>query len=290
MVTGVEPDAGATLNWNLLPTRNCGTITVNRIAHGNTTRVFEYPWMVLLRYESNSVLSDRCGGSLINNRYVLTAAHCVRTSSSIRLVKVRLGEHDKRQQIDCHVYSDGEKDCADPAVDVDIESMIVHKDYNRPIKFRHDIALLRMAQEVEFSDSVKPICLPVNEDVRRKVLPKYIITGWGTTEQQSLSDLLLQAIVNHVPVPECQQKMNENFLYVTLADEWQMCAAGEGLVDSCQGDSGGPLGFSVDVAGAKFVQFGIVSAGVRSCGKESVPGIYTRVTSYMNWIVANMKP
>uniref|UniRef100_A0A182JYL3 CLIP domain-containing serine protease n=1 Tax=Anopheles christyi TaxID=43041 RepID=A0A182JYL3_9DIPT len=290
MVTGTEPDSAATLNWDLLPTRNCGTITVNRIAHGNATRVFEYPWMVLLRYESNGVLSDRCGGSLINNRYVLTAAHCVRTSSSIRLVKVRLGEHDKRQPVDCHVYSDGEKDCADPAIDVDIESMIVHKDYNRPIKFRHDIALLRMAQEIEFSDSIKPICLPVNEEIRRKVLSKYIITGWGTTEQQSLSELLLQAIVNHVPIPECQQKMNENFLYVTLADEWQMCAAGEGLVDSCQGDSGGPLGFSVDVAGAKFVQFGIVSAGVRSCGKESVPGIYTRVTSYMNWIVANMKP
>ncbi|XP_035912354.1 serine protease easter-like [Anopheles stephensi] len=290
MLVGAEPDSTAALDWSLLPTRNCGTITINRIAYGNATRVFEFPWMVLLRYESNGQLSDRCGGSLINSRYVLTAAHCVRTSSTIRLVKVRLGEHDKRQDVDCHVFSDGEEDCADPAIDVDIESMTVHKEYNRPIKFRHDIALLRMAREVEFSDSIKPICLPVNEDVRRKVLPKYIITGWGTTEQQSLSDVLLQAIVNHVTVPECQRKMNENFLYVTLADEWQMCAAGEGLVDSCQGDSGGPLGFSVDISGARFVQFGIVSAGVKSCGKESVPGIYTRVTSYMNWIVANMKP
>ncbi|XP_053672270.1 serine protease easter-like [Anopheles nili] len=290
IMIGSEPDPGATLNWSMLPTTSCGTITINRIAHGNATRVFEFPWMALLRYESNGELSDRCGGSLINNRYVLTAAHCVRTSSSIKLVKVRLGEHDKTKEIDCHVYSDGEQDCADAAYDVDIESMVVHKEYNRPIKFRHDIALIRMVREIDFSDSVKPICLPVNEDTRRKVLPRYIITGWGTTEQQALSDLLLQAIVDHVPIPECQQKMNENFLYVNLADEWQMCAAGKNLVDSCQGDSGGPLGFSVNVAGSRFVQFGIVSAGVKSCGKESVPGIYTRVTSYMNWIVANMQP
>ncbi|XP_052893261.1 serine protease easter-like [Anopheles moucheti] len=289
LIVGVDPDP-ATLNWNLLPTTDCGTITINRIAHGNATRVFEYPWMVLLRYLSNGQLLDGCGGSLINNRYVLTAAHCIKTPSRLQLSKVRLGEHDKRKEEDCHVYSDGETECAEPAIEVDIASMIVHKNYNRPIKFRHDIGLIRMAQDVKYSDSIKPICLPVNDAVRRKVLTRYIITGWGTTEEQSLSDVLLQAIVNNVPIPECQQKMTDNFLHVTLADEWQLCAAGEGLVDSCQGDSGGPLGFSVDVSGAKFVQYGIVSAGVKSCGKESVPGIYTRVASYMDWIVANMKP
>uniref|UniRef100_A0A182MDE7 CLIP domain-containing serine protease n=1 Tax=Anopheles culicifacies TaxID=139723 RepID=A0A182MDE7_9DIPT len=290
MVIGADPDPGVPPNWNLLPMASCGTMTINRIAHGNATRVFEYPWMALLRYLSNGQLLDGCGGSLINNRYVLTAAHCIKTTSTFQLAKVRLGEHDKRQQVDCYVYSDGERECADPAIEYDIETMVVHKNYNRPIKFRHDIGLIRLAREVEFTDSIKPICLPVNDAVRRKELTRYIITGWGTTEEQSLSEVLLQAIVNHVSIPDCQQKMNENYLYVTLDDAWQMCAAGEGLVDSCQGDSGGPLGFSVDVAGAKFVQYGIVSAGVRSCGKESVPGIYTRVTSYMEWIATNMKP
>uniref|UniRef100_A0A182WMK6 CLIP domain-containing serine protease n=1 Tax=Anopheles minimus TaxID=112268 RepID=A0A182WMK6_9DIPT len=290
ITVGVDPDSTATQNWSLLPTTNCGSQTIDRIANGNATRVFEYPWMVLLRYLSNGQLLDGCGGSLINDRYVLTAAHCIKTSSTFQLSKVRLGEHDKRQHVDCRVYSDGETECADPAIDVDIESMVVHKNYNRPIKFRHDIGLIRLAQAVEFTDSIKPICLPVNEAVRRRTLDRYIITGWGTTEEQTLSDVLLQAIVKHVAIPDCQQKMNENYLFVTLDDAWQMCAEGDKLVDSCQGDSGGPLGFSVDVSGARFVQFGIVSAGIRSCGKESVPGIYTRVTSYMDWIAANVKP
>uniref|UniRef100_A0A4Y0BEW0 CLIP domain-containing serine protease n=1 Tax=Anopheles funestus TaxID=62324 RepID=A0A4Y0BEW0_ANOFN len=145
MTVGVEPDSSTTLDWSLLPTMDCGTITINRIAHGNATRVFEYPWMVLLRYLSNGNLQDGCGGSLINNRYVLTAAHCIKTSSRLQLAKVRLGEHDKRQHEDCHVYSDGEIECADPAIDVDIESTITHHNYNRPIKFLHDIGLIRMA-------------------------------------------------------------------------------------------------------------------------------------------------
>lgn len=279
------------VTWDMFQMEQCGLSTYDRIAGGNKTRPFEFPWMVVLRYQTSSGLEDKCGGSLINTRYVLTAAHCVRTSSSSRLVKVRLGEHDKTTDEDCITYQDGEVECAPPAYDVDIEEMIIPKDYNRPIKFRHDIALIRMAEEIKYSDSVKPICLPVDENVRKQLLPKYIITGWGTTEEQTVSPLLLQAFVHHVTIPECQQKMNDNFLAVTLAEPWQMCARGDNLTDSCQGDSGGPLAFTVSIAGsAKMVQYGVVSAGVRSCGKESVPGIYTSVPAYMKWIVANMRP
>lgn len=291
ILIGNEPAPDAELNWSLLPTNNCGMLTINRIAHGNKTDPFQFPWMVLLRYDSNGELRDGCGGSLINNRYVLTAAHCVKTASNLKLVKVRLGEHDKTKAEDCIVYKDGEIECAAPAIDVDVEETIIPKNYNRPIRFRHDIALIRLAENVEYTDSVKPICLPVDESVRNNVLPRYIITGWGTTEQEELSQVLLQAFVNHVPIPECQQKMNENGLRITLTDPWQMCAVGDTLVDSCRGDSGGPLGFSVAFSGSsRFVQFGVVSAGVNSCGVKTVPGIYTRVATYMDWIVANMRP
>ncbi|KFB41564.1 AGAP004855-PA-like protein [Anopheles sinensis] len=280
----------AVLNWKLLPMDSCGTTSVDKIAHGAKTLPFQYPWMVLLRYEMNDELADMCGGSLINNRYVLTAAHCVKTRSIVKLVKVRLGEHDKNTATDCIVYANGEKHCTE-SYDVDIEETIVHKNFNRPIRFRHDIALVRMAEKIIFNDSIRPICLPVDESVRQSYVPKYVITGWGTTEKQTLSTELLEGLVRHVPILECQQHMNEKLLAVTLADPWQMCAIGDNLTDSCQGDSGGPLGATVSVHGdPKFVQYGIVSAGARSCGYESVPGIYTRVSTYMDWIVANLRP
>ncbi|KFB41572.1 AGAP004855-PA-like protein [Anopheles sinensis] len=281
----------AVLNWNLLPMDSCGTTSVDKIAHGTKTLPFQYPWMALLRYQTSKGLQDMCGGSLINNRYVLTAAHCVKTSSSSKLVQVRLGEHDKNTATDCIIYANGEEHCAPAAYDVAIEETIVHKNFNQPIRFRHDIALIRMAEEIEFSDSIRPICLPVDESVRQYQLPKYAITGWGTTEKQTLSTELLEGLVHHVTIPECQQKMDEKLFRIKLADPWQMCAIGDNLTDSCQGDSGGPLGETVSVNGdPKFVQFGIVSAGAHSCGIVSVPGIYTRVPAYMKWIVTNIRP
>ncbi|KFB41562.1 AGAP004855-PA-like protein [Anopheles sinensis] len=232
-----------------------------------------------------------CGGSLINTRYVLTAAHCIKTKSSVKLVAVRLGEHDKNTANDCIDFIDGTKHCAPEAYDVDIEEIIIYDQYNRPNRFQNDIALIRMAQKIKYSESVRPICLPVDERVRHQQLFKYVITGWGKTEKQTVSSVLLKATVDHVSIPECQQEMYDNFLAVTLVDPWQMCARGANLTDACKGDSGGPLGTSVAVDGIpKFVQFGIVSAGIRSCGKKGVSGIYTSVPAYMNWIVANMRP
>ncbi|ETN61368.1 CLIP-domain serine protease subfamily B [Anopheles darlingi] len=273
-----------------LPTTVCGISGYNRLDGTNLSHLFEHRWMALLRYMRNDELVDGCGGSLINNRYVLTAAHCVRTPSDLKLSKVRLGEHDKSKTLDCNVYFNDDRECADPPIDVDIESTIVHSEYNSPIQFRHDIALIRLAQDVQYSHSIIPICLPIREDVRNKIVSRYILTGWGTTEQQTLSDILMQVSLNHVPVTECQQKMKENGLSIDLSEEYQFCAEGRELVDSCKGESGGPLASAMNLEGLRFVQYGIVSTAGVSCGNLSVPGIYTRVSSYMNWIVENMQP
>lgn len=276
----------------LLP-KDCGHSVTDRIAFGNVTKVFSYPWMALLRYETNGAILDGCGGSLINKRYVLTAAHCLKVRSTLTLDHVRLGEHTKNQEIDCNVYKeeDGteEKDCAGPVEDIKVESFVVHPDYNRP-RYSNDIGLIRLARDVVMQDHIQPICLPATPELRSKQFDKYIVTGWGTTENQSLSDVLLEAILPRVNNDVCQQKMTQNRLNVQLSDK-QMCAGGEKQVDTCRGDSGGPLGYSSTYNGrARFIQFGVVSAGVDSCGLKSVPGIYCRVGSYMDWILDNLQP
>lgn len=71
----------------------------------------------------------------------------------------------------------------------------------------------------------------------------------------------------------------------------QICAGGVNAKDSCSGDSGGPLIFKGEVMlRPRFVQYGIVSFGPRSCGVKGFPGVYTRVASYVDWILNNMRP
>ncbi|XP_055551220.1 serine protease grass-like, partial [Wyeomyia smithii] len=167
---------------NLLPS-DCGQSSSDRIANGKDTQVFDYPWMALLRYNKNGELVDLCGGSLISNRYVLTAAHCWKNSSSLKIDHVRLGEHTRNQEKDCIDCDEGEEtECAEPVEDYQIESSITHPKYNRR-EFSNDIALIRLARIVEFKDHIRPICLPTSPELRSKQLDKYIVTGWGLTEK-----------------------------------------------------------------------------------------------------------
>lgn len=217
-----------------------------------------------------------------------------------------MGEHTKSKEQDC---IGSEDDCAGPVQDIAVELEIVHPEYNKP-KYANDIGLIRLVRNVmfeglfeilslknsrnntfyNFSDHIKPICLPVTENYQNMLHPKYIITGWGTTEKNDLSDVLLKATLPRVDNSECQQVMASNRLTVLLSDK-QICAGGKDLVDSCRGDSGGPLGTVGMLNGdARFIQFGIVSAGLNTCGERNVPGIFTRVGKYMSWIEDNLKP
>ncbi|XP_078036062.1 melanization protease 1-like isoform X2 [Augochlora pura] len=276
-------------NLRLINEEFCGPATTPKIFGGNKTGVLEFPWMALLAYETGSDVPEfKCGGSLINKRYVLTAAHCVtRLPSGTRLIGVRIGEHDLSTERDCDKDEDGlESVCAERYQDFGLESVHFHPDY-MPRLAQNDIALLRLNGDADFRPkNVRPICLPVgfNSTLPRK---KVVVTGWGMTETGMRSQALLQVKLTHVTNEECAQA------YRGKAPIWhkQICAGGTKTADACPGDSGGPLQIPTLLNNdVKSVQFGIVSFGLRGCAIEGVPGVYTNVLYYMDWILNIIRP
>uniref|UniRef100_A0A6P7FRE5 CLIP domain-containing serine protease n=1 Tax=Diabrotica virgifera virgifera TaxID=50390 RepID=A0A6P7FRE5_DIAVI len=261
----------------------CGQDFSDKIFGGTATKINEFPWMALLQY-ANPAGHRRwaCAGSLINERYILTAAHCVTGDISRvvgKLVNVRLGEYNTESEVDC----DGEL-CNDPQ-DIGVEEVLYNEGYNNNNVHRYnDIALIRLNRSVKFSRFIYPICLPHPNEAAR-VGDRVIVAGWGKTESSSRSNIKLKV---EIPIAQRSQCTRAFASAGIILKNSQICAGGQRGRDSCAGDSGGPLMKTVEDDSSTWYQEGIVSFGAR-CGTEGWPGIYTKVENYLGWIHRNVR-
>ncbi|XP_032667922.1 CLIP domain-containing serine protease 2-like [Odontomachus brunneus] len=279
-------------NLRLLNHQVCGHITQEKLIGGNKTGVIEYPWMALIAYETGRGPEFRCGGTVISQRYILTAAHCVTTlPGDLTLIGVRVGDHDISKERDCDRDKNGlEILCAEKYQDFGIESVHFHPEYTRT-KLQNDIALIRLNSSVDFRPfNARPICLPFGSATRLSQ-KRAIVTGWGATEFGPRSQDLLQIKLPLMTNEQCAE------VYKNTVEIWykQMCAGGMDMVDSCAGDSGGPLQ-APSIYNApnvnnkvRIVQYGVVSYGLKQCGTAGFPGVYTRVSYYMDWILNTIR-
>ncbi|XP_044746566.1 serine protease grass-like [Coccinella septempunctata] len=278
------PDVSSHRNLRLLP-EDCGRLSTDeRIINGNQTGLFEFPWMALLSYRLTNGPEFRCGGSIINNRYILTAAHCI-TELKYPILGVRVGEHDLRTKRDCETVKN-RTTCAPPVQDVAIERLIVHPGYNRT-SFTNDIGLIRLGSRLNFVANIAPVCLPVTAELAAYNFSsrQVIVTGFGATETGRNSPTLLKVQIPYIERSECR-RVYQNAAPITHK---QLCAGGRNRQDSCGGDSGGPLQIAAAYLGEpKYVQQGITSFGPRNCGAEGNPGVYTRIAYFMDWILDNI--
>ncbi|XP_037072747.1 CLIP domain-containing serine protease B15-like, partial [Pollicipes pollicipes] len=217
--------------------------------------------------------------------HVLTAAHCVAflDNPDITPEEVRIGEVNFDTPTDC-LASDPEI-CAAQPVNIKISLIIAHPEFQniRPLAFPNDIAVLRLAEDVTFSDFRRPVCLPLDLARLRTgsdltVGEEAIIVGWGGVDSDRMENFtpVLQGALVPVQSPEvCSGAFN-----ISVAFENRICAGGgPNGSDTCSGDSGGPL---LAAARSRFFQTGVSSFGAQFCGLSAAA--YTRVADYIDWI------
>ncbi|XP_067270925.1 mast cell protease 1A-like [Pseudorasbora parva] len=217
------------------------------IVNGREAEPHSRPYMVSLQTYGLRY----CGGFLISDQWVLTAAHCW---TGRELLMVVVGAHDLRN--------------SKSSDHIRVMSYIPHPNYTTKT-FQNDIMLLRLEKKVELNNNVRPISLPKEGEVFKA---NCSVAGWGRLATKGRgSDVLMEANMTVKSQAECQRRWGSTFFAPQM-----ICAHGNG--GSCFGDSGGPLVCGNTAVGiTSFVEAG-------RCNSPNHPNVYIKISAYLQWI------
>uniref|UniRef100_A0A1I8NW71 Peptidase S1 domain-containing protein n=1 Tax=Stomoxys calcitrans TaxID=35570 RepID=A0A1I8NW71_STOCA len=227
-----------------------------RIVNGVDTTIEKHPYQVSLQTTSGSHF---CGGSIINEDIIVTAAHCMQSYTASQF-KVRLGstEYNKGGEL------------------VAVKAFRYHEGYNSKTMV-NDIAVIKLATPVKESSKIRYIALAEKTPATGT---HAVVTGWGT--KCYLTCVSLPKTLQEVEVDIVDEKAcaSSEYKYGSEIKPTMVCAYAVDK-DACQGDSGGPL-----VAEGKLV--GVVSWGY-GCARSGYPGVYADVPSLRTWVEKTAK-
>uniref|UniRef100_A0A3B5K291 Ovochymase 2 n=1 Tax=Takifugu rubripes TaxID=31033 RepID=A0A3B5K291_TAKRU len=258
-----------------------------RVVGGAEATYGSHPWLVSLQKRG----SHFCGGAIISDRWILTAAHCI--PDRLADVRVVAGEFDQRRDDEeQQVFA--------------VKTVSVHEKYHHAAPMTYDIALIEVDQHIRFGARVNPICLPFLDE---SVSPGTgcVLGGWGRIREKGrLPAVLREVQLDLVEPAKCKyvlqtvkpshgsQRRGRPQPAVTV-----LCAGPEsGGRDACQGDSGGPL--ACRTGSGHWVVLGITSWG-KGCGRSwgnnssrhpsrrGSPGVFTDVQLLLPWIKLQLR-
>ncbi|XP_076241545.1 transmembrane serine protease filzig [Calliopsis andreniformis] len=269
--TTVEATTTSQTSFSSYLRSRCGVRPLYRsgkIVGGKGATFGEWPWQVLIREATwlGLFTKNKCGGVLITDKYVITAAHC-QPGFLASLVAV-LGEFDLSGELE-------EK----RSVTKNVKRIITYKGYD-PATFENDLALLELESPVQFDDHIVPICMP--EDGIDFTGRMATVTGWGRLKYNGGVPSVLQEV--QVPIIKnsvCQEMFQTGGHSKLILDSFLCAGYANGQKDSCEGDSGGPL--VMQRPDGRWFLVGTVSHGIK-CAAPYLPGVYMRTTYFKPWL------
>ncbi|CAG0882583.1 unnamed protein product [Darwinula stevensoni] len=279
----------ARVESNMVPTlvqlagSSCGSVSTRRswwfqnlwrdatglIVGGQPATKGEFPFIVAIKEGQDF----KCGGVIISNRYVLTAAHCYSSTSKLEDFAVTVGEYDMS------TTSEGTDQKTFGLQSVkNHESWVATKPENG-----YDISLFKLNGDITFGKYIQPICIPSSDSESTLRASTKTVYGWG---YRSNSDSTPATILQKLNVNLTSESICKSSGKINGPNGSMLCSVGDGVGGICSGDSGGPLATKDDKG--FFYSFGIVSYNTQiDCGIEGYPDVYTRVSYFLNWIQAN---
>ncbi|XP_055904067.1 trypsin-1 [Eupeodes corollae] len=246
-----------------------------KIVGGSQAGKNELPYIVSLTRRGGHF----CGASILNERWLLTAGHCVCNGLNNLMKPAQI-----QGVIGLHSISDylnGIQSRNFQPSQIQFRTIVTHPGYDCS-HVKNDIALLEVTRPITFNEQIKPTCLSVDIDGRNFEDDYATVSGWGWTNENQgngdRADILQKATVQIWNNDICERSYQTNGKRSNFIAETQMCAGFvNGGIDSCWADSGGPLVTKDNLL------VGVVSTGI-GCARPGLPGIYTRVSKYIGWM------